>query len=364
MKALKITLYNLLAISAAIQTASAQNQPPAAPATAAAASPSGAPKIQFEAQTYDFGKITSGSVVKHEFIFTNAGNALLEITAVRPGCGCTTAGEWSKQVEPGKTGTITLQFNSTGFGGLVAKTATVTCNDPAQGNLTLQLSGNVWKEVDVQPTFAVMNANPESVGDAKSTVKIINNAETKLDLLGMEINNSMFVADLKTNQPGKEYELTVRVQPPLNANMNHGVITLKTSNTNVPQVQVTAMLMLQPIISVSPPQLNLPPPPLANSLVNVLTVHNAGTNSIKLTDLASTDKRIGVSLKETEPGKSFNIEVNIPQGYETQNGQPIEITAKTSHPSQPEIKIPILQLPRPTAALPVTPPAPADAHAH
>lgn len=77
----------------------------------------GAPKIQFDSTTFNFGRVKSGEIVKHSFVFTNSGTATLEIMDVKTGCGCTTAGAWDKKVEPGKTGIIPLQFNSTGFGG-------------------------------------------------------------------------------------------------------------------------------------------------------------------------------------------------------------------------------------------------------
>src|SRR2546425_11312347 len=70
---------------------------PASPATSG-------PKIQFAGTVFDFGKVTSGEAVRHDFLFTNIGTDTLEIKAVRPGCVCTTAGNWDKQVERGKTG--------------------------------------------------------------------------------------------------------------------------------------------------------------------------------------------------------------------------------------------------------------------
>ena len=91
----------------------------AGPAPAVMATDS--PRIEFASTVHDFGKIKLGDVVKHSFVFTNTGKALLEISDVRPGCGCTTAGTWDKKVEPGKTGIIPLQFNSLGFSGTVTK---------------------------------------------------------------------------------------------------------------------------------------------------------------------------------------------------------------------------------------------------
>src|SRR5207244_9949725 len=108
---------------------------PALPAaTAAAAVPAiqgPSPKMVFETPTFDFGRGRAGDPVKHSFIFTNTGEAVLEITAVKPGCGCTTAGEWTKKVEPGKTGTIPIQVNvaATWPSGPITKYITVESND-------------------------------------------------------------------------------------------------------------------------------------------------------------------------------------------------------------------------------------------
>src|SRR2546425_12836793 len=102
--------------------------PPAAPAAAPAATNAG-PKIQFQTSVYDFGKIKSGEPVKYTFVFTNTGDAVLILANVQPSCGCTTAGEWSHQVEPGKTGTIPVQFNSANYGGDELQNRNVAIND-------------------------------------------------------------------------------------------------------------------------------------------------------------------------------------------------------------------------------------------
>ena len=117
---LSATVFAITAIPAAAENTS--------PAKAAA---TGTPKIEFNATTYNFGKVNMGELIRHEFVFTNVGTAPLEILEVKPGCGCTTAGAWDKVVQPGKTGVIPLQFNTANYGGSVAKSTTVTCNGRA-----------------------------------------------------------------------------------------------------------------------------------------------------------------------------------------------------------------------------------------
>src|SRR5437016_9584338 len=140
--------FSILAMGSAVFGA----ETAAAPATNAPSSTNGiGPKIQFEQSVYDFGKVSAGEAVKHTYIFTNVGDTLLELSNVQPSCGCTTAGEWSRKVEPGKTGAIPVQFNSGAYNGGVTKTVTVTSNDKGQPTVTLQLKGTIWKPIDVSP---------------------------------------------------------------------------------------------------------------------------------------------------------------------------------------------------------------------
>ena len=102
-----------------VGTALVGAQPTSAPPAAAAASTNAlGPRIQFATPVYDFGRVKAGEPVKYTYVFTNTGDRLLIINSVQPGCGCTTAGEWTKQVEPGKTGSIPIQFNTAGYNGL------------------------------------------------------------------------------------------------------------------------------------------------------------------------------------------------------------------------------------------------------
>jgi hypothetical protein len=122
----------------------AQQPPAAPPSEQVAASPADrpGPTIQFDNPLFDFGTVTAGDLVKHTFVFTNTGAEVLILTNVQPGCGCTTAGEWTHQVAPGKTGTIAVHFNSSNFNGQVLKSVTVTSNDKSHPSVALQIKGS------------------------------------------------------------------------------------------------------------------------------------------------------------------------------------------------------------------------------
>ncbi|MEZ4829575.1 MAG: DUF1573 domain-containing protein [Bacteroidia bacterium] len=98
--------------------------------------------IQFEGDSYNYGKVESGAVVTHTFKFTNTGTEPLKLTRVKASCGCTTP-KWSQNaVEPGQEGFIDVSFNSAGKVGVQTKTITVTGNFPGN-NKVLRISGEV-----------------------------------------------------------------------------------------------------------------------------------------------------------------------------------------------------------------------------
>src|SRR5262245_50102302 len=200
---------------------------PADPAAVIAAVTAIGPKIAFETPLYDFGKVKSGEMIKHTFVFTNTGDEVLILTNVQPSCGCTTAGEWSRQVEPGKTGTIPVQFNSANYNGQVLKTITVTSNDKGQPTFGLQLKGTVWKPIEVNPQFAAMNVPAESQEPARAEVRIVNNTDEHFDVFPPEVNNKSFTATLKTNTASKEYVVAIATVPPLEAGNVQATVTLK-----------------------------------------------------------------------------------------------------------------------------------------
>ena len=77
---------------------------------------------------FDFGKIKKGESVEHIYTVTNTGANPLIISEVKPACGCTAPNYTTDPILPGKTGQITLKFDSTNFDGIVNKQAEIYAN--------------------------------------------------------------------------------------------------------------------------------------------------------------------------------------------------------------------------------------------
>lgn len=70
--------------------------------------------IVVDTSRYDFGTIQEGETARHVFTFRNEGDAPFKLTAVRPSCGCTTPNWTAEPVAPGKSGQITVEYDSNG----------------------------------------------------------------------------------------------------------------------------------------------------------------------------------------------------------------------------------------------------------
>jgi copper(I)-binding protein len=209
----------------------------------------------------------------------------------------------------------------------------------------LQLKATIWKPIDVSLQYAVLTVTSETPSNG-TTVRIVSNEEAPLTLSAPECNNAAFAAELRTNEPGKQFELAIRTVPPVAGNVQ-GQITLKTSSTNMPVISVGAMANVQPVVVATPSVINLPRAPLANLAATAVTIRNNGTNTLALSEPAASAPGVDVQLRETEPGRGFALTANFPAGFEIARGEKVELSVRSNHPQFPTIKVPVVQPPRP-----------------
>lgn len=84
--------------------------------------------VEVENDTYDFGIVDEGEKVKHEFVFTNTGEAPLIINSVRASCGCTTPNYPKEPIKPGEKSKIEVVFDTNNQPGMQHKVITMFAN--------------------------------------------------------------------------------------------------------------------------------------------------------------------------------------------------------------------------------------------
>jgi hypothetical protein len=340
-------------MTAAVGCLEAQNSPMARAATAppVPAQPLPAAMIQVDVAEFDFGKAPLGEKVAHTFLVTNTGELPLQISSVRPGCHCTTVGDWTHEIAPGQTGTISVQFDTAyaSAGGQVIKPIQVESNAKNEPHKTLALKGTVWKLIEMSPTILSVDIPPDCDSEVSAHVpaRIVNNSDKPLVLSNIVSANRLFHATLKEIKPGKEYQLFVTCAPPFPTNSTQGTITINTSLSNTPTLNVMVMANITAAVQVSPERI------FVNSLpdrwmTNAVTIRGNGTNNLLvLSNVRANDSRIDVSVQPTSTKGWYNLLAVFPPGFHLAAGQNAEVTVETSNPRYPEIKIPISEFSRP-----------------
>ncbi len=110
-----------------------------------------APKFQFDSEMHDFGTIKEGPAAEHVFVFKNVGKEPLLIQNASASCGCTTP-EWPKEpILPGKSGKITVHYNTQGRVGPFEKSVYISSN-------AVMPAGRDRYELKIKGTVTAANA--------------------------------------------------------------------------------------------------------------------------------------------------------------------------------------------------------------
>ena len=106
----------------------------------------GGPIMTFETTEINYGEIEQNSDPLRKFLFTNTGDAPLQITHAKGSCGCTVP-TWPKApIFPGETGEIEVRYDTKRIGKFV-KRVTLTTNEGSEKRV-LTIKGTVNKKAE------------------------------------------------------------------------------------------------------------------------------------------------------------------------------------------------------------------------
>lgn len=100
------------------------------------------PKMAFAEEVFDFGDITQGEKVTHNFKFRNTGKTDLVITSAQGSCGCTVPSYPKNPIPPGGEDVVEVSFDSNGKKGNQHKTITIVANTYPSSTV-IAIKGNI-----------------------------------------------------------------------------------------------------------------------------------------------------------------------------------------------------------------------------
>lgn len=346
----KHTLFTLLALLAlcvagvagtALAAAEGQTAP------AADSKPSGPqPKAVIPQPIADLAPVPKGETIKHDFVIKNEGDAPLEITSVRPACGCTIA-DYDKVIPPGGTGKIHTELDTSNMNaGGTAKTVSVFTSDPANPRFELTLMARVENYLVFNPGFARYTRGhgfePMPLSQLLYSPDFgeltISKIESPWPFLKVDYREAK-QEERRGEGQGKEFVLTTTLAydeapvGPLN-----GTVLVHTNHPKQPIGRLPVSGFVRPRVAVTPPiadfgDVDLSQPATARFLVN-----NFAPEKLKVTSVEQGLEGGSVSFSTAEEGKKYYVELKLPTNL-PKGPFASEIKIHTDSPKEPVITV-------------------------
>ncbi len=298
-----------------------------------------APRAVVEAPVVDVGKVSKGEPIRHEFVIRNTGDAPLEITEVKPSCGCTVA-SFSDRIAPGASGSVTAEVETDAFGGAIAKSVTVFTNDPDNPKLNLVIKAVVRQPVTARPGYArFMSVQGQRVEPSVQTVSSPDRPE--LEVLAVR-SPYPFLETSHRREEGESgrWRVELRLDPEAPAGPLADYVVVRTDHPEQPEVKIAVSGLVRPIISVAPRVADFGRRELAEPQRKSLEVKNLGSAAVELTGADTDLPGLEAVIEPVEEGRHYRIQLTLtpelPKGdFEGR------LTIHTSSARQPVVEVPL-----------------------
>src|SRR5579863_2092302 len=314
MKSLSKTV--ILAVATAFLAVSVHAVPAQVPAPKSAP---GAPKAVAVEPIFDAGEISKGDKVTHDFSIRNEGTATLELTDVRPACGCTVA-SYDKQIAPGAVGKIHTVLDTTQIpSGPTGKGLSVFTNDPANPEVQLTIHLKVVPYVDVKPGYAKFNVVRGMTETAKMVETLYGLDSQLTAITGVDSPYPFVSATFREAQEGeklpdikgKQWRIEIVLAPDAPVGPIAGNVMVHTNHPKQTVVPIPVTGFVRPTIAVTPPVGDYGTLKVDGPVTRTLHIKSFATEPIHLTSVESSSKSIQAVVKPLQDGREYDIAITL-----------------------------------------------------
>ena len=314
---------------------------------APAAATESKPIIDVVEKVKDFGLVAKGEILKAVFEVRNTGTAPLEITSVRPTCGCTVA-NYDKTIAPGGTGKIEADVDTTAFTGPIAKSVLVFSNDVANNQINLVVRAEVRSFVEVLPRNLLrLNVLQGEPATEKVTLASADGgafAVTGIDTAGGPYKVEYRELPEKERLPdrkGTQWEVSVTVPPDAPEGLLNHKLIVKTTQPKAAEVTLQVSGVVRPIVQVVPAEVNFGTvagdAPVGR---NIILINNRQGTQLELTKVEIDNPQFSHEIIPLQAGQRFQVAVTMKPGG-SKGAQKGTLTISTNDPARKTISVPI-----------------------
>lgn len=220
------------------------------------------PRLRFDRYVYDFGEAMAGEILRTSFEFWNDGEGPLLIRRIGSTCSCSVARlvvdgvEIPRrqlrdlvvaQVEPGKSGLLEVEVNTTRLGGDMSKRFTIHSNDPGQPMAALVVGAALTNPFVARPGSASFGSIRRSE-TPNVEVKVTSDHVSGFEIVGFESPAPPVVDVTFEKIPGNEeaWRVGVQVRPDAPFGRHVGTLKLAIEHERVKEMRLTYDVNVQP----------------------------------------------------------------------------------------------------------------------
>lgn len=330
------------------------------------------PQVEVPEDTYDFGKIESNSVVRHEFEIRNVGFGKLQLEKGESSCRCTVLNFDRAELDPGQSIKIALEFDGKDYFGPVTQHAIILTNDFRRPQVRLTVKADVVRSIRIVPheiIFTRLVRMQPAVGEAKIFIfrnEPITISSPELAFSGetanfFDLELTPLRQDELAVEPGAKagYRVLVRIKPGLPLGPFQQKIRLATDQKDAPILEIPVQGRVESDVNILGAGWDS-----ARGILHIGRVESAkgAERRIMLRLAALPDQKLEFQVEKSVPDflqaiveeqnivhkdvtTLVPIVIRIPPGAGPANYFGLEepelgrIIIKTNHPDAPEVKI-------------------------
>jgi Protein of unknown function (DUF1573) len=289
--------------------------------------------------THDFGTVARGARLVHHFTITNIYAVRMEITSLKPGCGCVTATAPKRVLAPRESTTIEVRLD-TGRIPAGSKTVGVRVAVGPEYTSSAELKVTATSRADVVFNPGEVNFGTVTRGSAsKQTIDVdyAGALDWKVtEVLARDVPYTISAREVSRRKARGvnyvSYRLEVALKKDAPAGALKHTIYLKTNDTSSPSVPVLIEANVQQAVTVTPAALSLGAVKAGTPLVRRVIVR--GTKPFRVTEVTGTGKgvELGAELSAKDEVAQF---VTFKCQFDAEGPFKRELKIKTSLQDEP-----------------------------
>jgi hypothetical protein len=298
----------------------------------------------FPEKEHRFGEVLQGKEVVYSFPVHNRTERDVVIRRIGTANGASVL-HVDSVIRPGQRGTIRLSLATHRRRGPIDGLANVYTDDLTKPAASLHLKGRVVLPLEVKPKwqayFFTVKGEP-----ATQVLSLVNHSERPLQLKGVRSDNARFAVQSEPVRAGREYRLTVKLDPATPVGKHGGRVTIATDSPQFPEIVIPTFAKVEDSLSTSLDTLRF-----GQVAYGALDNAVVGRRSVLVKKHAAADFRVlgattdlsflAVEVIPQKSGESFVVEVRILPKRAKRGEVSGTLRIRTNDPTRPELRLPI-----------------------